>query len=324
VPTPTRCHCPWPIAAHEQEHPMSEQAPIQHVGYIGIGIMGRAMAANLLKAGFGVTVWNRTPRKCDPLKEQGAAVAESPADLASRGPDAICINVSDTPDVEQVLFGDAGVCAGAKDGLVVIDHSTISPDATRDFAERLAKQRVALVDAPVSGGDVGAQKGTLSIMVGSPSGEVFDRCLPLFQAMGKSITHVGPTGMGQVCKACNQIAVSCNLIGVCEALALARKSGLDLDKMIGVVSGGAAGSWQLANLGPKIAAGDHAPGFMIDLVLKDLAIVADAARRLHLPLNATALAEGYFRAVKADDGGKLGTQAMARTLEKLGSFGFAG
>ena len=147
--------------------------------------------------------------------------------------------------------------------------------------------------------------------------------MELFNAMGKSITHVGGTGMGQVCKACNQIAVSCNLLGVCEALALAKQSGLNLDRMIEVVSGGAAGSWQLANLGPKIAAGDLDPGFMIDLVLKDLSIVSDAAGKLNLPLSGTTLAESYFRAVADDDGGKLGTQAMSRQQEKLGNFTYA-
>ncbi len=298
--------------------------PIQSIGYIGMGIMGAPMATNLLRAGFDVGVWNRSSDKCNPLKEQGAKVAASPAALAAGEPDVICINVSDTPDVETVLFGDEGVATGAKEGLIVIDHSTISPVATQDFAARLAEQGVTLLDAPVSGGDVGAINGTLSIMVGG-SQEAFDRCEKLFNAVGKNITHLGPAGMGQVCKACNQIAVSCNLLGVCEAMALAKKCGLDLHKMIDVVSGGAAGSWQLANLGPRIADGDHDPGFMIDLVLKDLAIVVDTARKQTLPLAGTNLAESYFRAVKANpsiDGGKLGTQAMARTLEQLGGFQF--
>jgi 3-hydroxyisobutyrate dehydrogenase len=301
---------------------MANQPPIRRVGYIGMGIMGRAMAANLIKAGFDVTVWNRTAEKCGPLAEAGAKVADSPAAMAADRPDAILTNVSDTPDVEAVLFGEHGVIEGAAAGLIVIDNSTISPVATQQFADRLSGRGVTLVDAPVSGGDVGAKAGTLSIMVGAPDDEVFARCLPVFQAMGKSITHVGPTGMGQVCKACNQIAVSCNLLGVCEALALAKRSGLDLKKMIEVVSGGAAGSWQLANLGPKIADGDYAPGFMIDLVLKDLAIVADTARKHHLPLSGTGLAEAYFRAAKADGGGELGTQAMAKTLEKLAAMRF--
>jgi 3-hydroxyisobutyrate dehydrogenase len=300
---------------------------IKTIGYIGIGIMGRGMAANLIKAGFDVSVWNRTPSKCLPLVKLGAAHAASPKAMAigmsKSGPDVICINVSDTPDVEQVIFSDDGLIHGAKPGLIVIDHSTICPDATKDMAKRLAERDIAFIDAPVSGGDVGAQNGTLAVMAGGDA-DAFNRCKPLFEAVGQSITLVGPVGMGQVCKACNQIAVSCNLVGVVEAMALAQKSGLDLNKMIDVVQGGAAGSWQLANLGPRIAKGDYAPGFMVDLVLKDLAIVAAAARRLGITMKGTSLAEGYFRAVKSgeQDGGKLGTQAMAKIMEELGEFKF--
>ena len=293
--------------------------PIKTVGYIGMGIMGKAMAGNLLKAGFDVTVWNRTASKCKPLQEAGAGIANSPAGLAAQGPDVILINVTDTCDVEAVIFGADGIAAAAQPGLIIIDNSTISPVATQTMAKRLAQQQVAFLDAPVSGGDIGAQKGTLSIMVGGDSG-AFERCKPLLQAMGKSITLLGPPGMGQTTKACNQICVSVTLLGVCEALALARKSGLDMKKMIQAISGGAAGSWQLSNLGEKIADGDHAPGFMIDLVLKDLNLIAEAARAHQLPLAATALAEADFRAVAADGGGRLGTQAMARTIEKLGAF----
>jgi len=299
---------------------MSKSA-VRSVGYIGMGIMGSAMAENLVKAGFQVTVWNRTASKCKSLVDAGAAVADSPADVAAAGPDVICTNVTDTADVEQVIFGQQGIVQSAKAGLIIVDNSTISPRVTQQMADRLAKQDITLLDAPVSGGDVGAKNGTLSIMVGGDQ-VTFDHCLPIFEAMGKSILLVGPVGMGQTCKACNQICVSLNLLGVCEALALAKKSGLDMAKMIEVVSGGAAGSWQLANLGPKVANGDHAPGFMIDLVLKDLALVADAGRGNGLGLSGTALAESYFRAVASDGGGRLGTQAMARTIEKLGAFSY--
>ena len=300
---------------------MSKQ-PIEHIGYVGMGIMGSAMAANFLKAGYKVTVWNRTSGKCDALVEQGAGVVDSPADMARLTPDVICINVSDTPDVEQVIFGDNGIASGASSGLIVIDNSTISPDTTKDFAARLSQQGIALLDAPVSGGDVGAQNGTLSIMVGGDA-DAFEQCRPLFDVVGKSITHLGPAGMGQVCKACNQIAVSCNLLGVCEALALAKQSGLDLSKMVEVVSGGAAGSWQLANLGPKIATGDHDPGFMIDLVLKDLGIVAETAGKLGIPVTGTSVARDYFQSVADSGGGRLGTQAMCQAVENLGNFNFA-
>lgn len=300
---------------------MSEQ-PIKTVGYVGLGIMGGAMAMNLLGAGYELLVWNRTPGKCELLIGRGAKMVKSPADMAANRPDVICINVTDTPDVEAVLFGETGIARSAQQGLIVVDHSTISPVATQDFAKRLAEVGVTLLDGPVSGGDVGAKAGTLSIMVGGPA-EAFARCLVLFEVVGKQVTHVGKAGMGQVCKACNQIAVSCNLLGVCEALALAHCSGLDLTKMIQVVSGGAAGSWQLANLGPKIAAGDYDPGFMIDLVLKDLAIIAEAARAQKLPLSGTSLAEDYFRSAAAGGAGRMGTQAMAKTIEQLGSFLFA-
>ena len=304
--------------------------PVQHIGYIGLGIMGSAMAANLIKAGFKVTVWNRTASKCDALVAQGAEVAASPDDLATREPDVICLNVSDTPDVEHVLFGPRGLVEGARPGLIVVDHSTISPVATQQFAAKLADRQVVFLDAPVSGGDVGARNGTLTMMVGGRE-DAFERCKPMFEAMAKSITLLGPAGAGQACKACNQIAVVCNLMGVCEAMALAHRSGLDVQKMIQTISGGAAGSWQLANLGPRIAKGDFDPGFMIDLVLKDLAIVADTARTKSLPLPGTALAEAMFRAVKAaqdntgdtTDGGRLGTQAMAKAFEKLGGFRFS-
>jgi len=287
---------------------------IQTVGYAGMGIMGSAMAANLVGAGFSVTVWNRTPGKCEPLREKGAAVAESLEALAAAGPDVICLNVSDTPDVEAVLFGDdgrGGVASAAREGLIVIDNSTINPSATRDFAERLGKKGVTLMDAPVSGGDVGARKGTLSIMVGGPR-DAFERCAKLFDAVGESIALLGPVGSGQVCKACNQIAVSCNLLGVCEAMALAKASGLDVAKMVEVVSGGAAGSWQLANLGPKIAAGDFDPGFMIELILKDLRIVAEAAEGGEVDIAGTQVARGHFQNRAKQGDGKLGTQAMGK------------
>ena len=301
---------------------MSATEDVKKVGYVGLGIMGGAMAANLLEAGYELVVWNRTASKAAPLAEKGAVVADSPADVAARGAQVIFINVTDTPDVEEVIFGDDGIAGAAKAGTIVVDNSTINPVATQDFARRLGEQGVEFLDAPVSGGDVGARNGTLSIMVGG-SDEVFARCLPLFEAMGKSITHLGPAGMGQACKACNQIAVSLNLLGTCEAMALAKRSGLDLKKMIQVLAGGAAGSWQIANLGPKIADGDLDPGFMVDLVLKDLAIVSDTAREHKLPLTGTALAEGYFRAIAAAGDGKLGTQAMSKVLEELGQLKFS-
>jgi 3-hydroxyisobutyrate dehydrogenase len=287
---------------------------IKHVGYAGLGIMGSAMALNLLKTGFEVTVCNRTTGKCDPLRDAGAKVVDAPAALAQTGADVICINVTDTADVETVLFGDNGIAQNAKPGLIVIDNSTISPIATKNFAQRLKEKDVTLLDAPVSGGDVGARQGTLSIMVGGPP-EVVQQCMVLFQAVGKNITHVGESGAGQLCKACNQIAVSCTLMGVVEALALAKAGGLELEKMIDVVKAGAGGSWQMTNLALKIAEGDFAPGFMIDLVLKDLAIVANNADKHDLDLAGVTQAQAYFKQAADQGGGRLGTQAMAKVFE---------
>ncbi|MBX2852709.1 MAG: NAD(P)-dependent oxidoreductase [Phycisphaeraceae bacterium] len=291
------------------------------LGYIGLGIMGLPMARNLMNASYAMTIWNRTPEKGQPLVERGAELADSPADLAKRGPAVIFINVTDTPDVEAVLFGDNGLASAAKPGTIIVDHSTISPDATRDFAKRLAEQGIDFLDAPVSGGDIGAQQGTLSIMVGGRDGAV-QTVMPMLEVVGKSVIHLGEAGLGQTCKACNQIAGMVTLLGVCEALALAQQSGLEMGKMIQAVGGGAAGSWQLTNLGPKIAAGDHDPGFMIDLVNKDLAIVLDAAERAGVPLQGTAQIADLFKQVAAQGGGRLGTQAVAKAIESAGGFSF--
>jgi 3-hydroxyisobutyrate dehydrogenase len=291
------------------------------LGYIGLGIMGLPMARNLMDAGYPMLVWNRTPGKGKPLEAAGATVADSPADLANRGPEVIFINVTDTPDVEAILFGEDGLAATAKPGTIIVDHSTISPDATRDFAKKLAELDIDFIDAPVSGGDIGAQQGTLSIMVGGRD-EAVQQVMPMLQVVGKNVVHLGEAGLGQACKACNQVAGMVTLLGVCEALALAKQSGLDMDKMIQVVGGGAAGSWQLTNLGPKIAVGDHDPGFMIDLVIKDLAIVLDTAKRAGLPLDGTAHVADLFKQVAAQGGGRLGTQAVAKAIEAAGDFSF--
>ena len=283
------------------------------IGYLGLGIMGASMATNLLKAGFDVVVWNRTIAKADALRDRGATVGASPADVA-RQCDVVCINVTDTADVEAVLFGEQGIAGGARAGLIVIDHSTIRPDKTREFAARLAKQEVILLDAPVSGGDVGARDGTLSIMVGGDA-SAFETCRPILAAMGKKIVRLGDVGAGQVCKACNQIAVLTTLAGVCEAMAYGARHGLDLRKMVEVVAGGAGGSWQLANLGPKILSGDLRPAFMVDLALKDLGIVLDSAG---VPLPTVERARRYLQDVAdvGERGGELGTQAMIRAVER--------
>lgn len=290
--------------------------PIRKVGFIGIGIMGLPMARNLMQSGFELTVYNRTASRCDSLVAEGAKIARSPRESAE-GQDAVITMVTDTPDVEQVLLGEEGVILGVGPGAIVIDMSTISPKATRRFAAALTEKQVGLLDAPVSGGDVGAQKGTLTIMVG---GEVadFERAQPLFAAMGKTITRTGSSGSGQSTKLCNQVLVAIHLMGVCECLTLAKKSGLDLPTTLKVLTGGAANSWSLENLGPRIAAGDHAPGFMVKLLLKDLKLVVEAAADGDLPLPTLALAQQMFVAVSAlEGGGELGTQGVIRAYERL-------
>lgn len=288
------------------------------IGFIGLGIMGKPMCANLLKAGYTLTVWNRSQPSIDTVVGYGAAAGASPADVAAQS-DIIITIVTDSPDVEKVVLGEGGVIEGAQPGAVVIDMTTMSPAVTRDIAAKLAEKGVDMLDAPVSGGDVGAKNGTLSIMVGGKE-EVFERCLPVFQAMGKNILHIGPHGAGQTTKLCNQIAVAVNMLAGCEAIMLAARSGIDPHKMLQAISAGAAGSWMISNLAPRIVNGDFAPGFMIRLAQKDLRLVLEAAAQLDLPLPGTSLMNQVWRAVEADGGGDLGTQAAIKALEKLANF----
>ena len=292
---------------------MPEQ--IKTIGFIGLGIMGLPMARNLMKAGFHLTIYNRTRSKCDSLAAEGAKVAGSPAEAAS-GVDAVITIVTDTPDVEQVILGSEGVIQAVKQGPVVIDLSTNSPEAPRRMSAALAVKGAGMLDAPVSGGDVGAQKGTLTIMVGGEAPD-FERALPIFQAMGKTITHVGLSGAGQCTKLCNQVLVAIHLMAVSESLLLAKTSGLDLHKTLAVLTGGAANSWSLQNLGPRIVDGDHNPGFMVRLLLKDLRLVMEAAADGDLPLIGTSLAQQMFIAVEKMGCGDLGTQSVIRAFEQL-------
>ncbi|MFN3653213.1 MAG: NAD(P)-dependent oxidoreductase [Armatimonadota bacterium] len=288
------------------------------IGFIGLGIMGRPMCANLIKAGYSLTVWNRSQPGIDEVVGCGARAGESPADVAAKS-DVIITIVTDSPDVQRVVLGENGVLEGAQPGSVVIDMTTMSPSITREIAAALAEKGVEMLDAPVSGGDVGAKAGTLSIMVGGKE-EVFERCLPVFQAMGKNIVHIGPNGAGQTCKLCNQVAVAVNMLAGCEAIMLAAKSGIDPMKMLNAISAGAAGSWMLSNLAPRIVNGDFAPGFMIRLAQKDLRLVLEAAAENQLPLPGTSLMNQVWRAVEADGGGDLGTQAAILALEKWANY----
>jgi 3-hydroxyisobutyrate dehydrogenase len=288
------------------------------IGFIGAGIMGRPMALNLLKGGFPLNV-NRTPEKAREVIDAGGAAKASPREVAETS-DVIITIVTDTPDVETVLFGEDGVAQGARAGRTVIDMSTISPDATREFSARLSGIGVEMLDAPVSGGEIGAVNAALTIMVGGKA-EVFELYRPVLEAMGKRITHVGPAGSGQTVKACNQIMCAVNQVAVSEALSLCHRAGIDLNVMHQVVTGGAGNSWALETLGRKVIDGDLNPAFMIRLIQKDLNIVADMAKRMNLPLPGTSLAVQLFRSVETEEGGgDLGTQGMIKAYERLGNF----
>ena len=290
---------------------------MERIGFIGLGIMGVPMVANLIKAGFAPTVWNRSQPGIDACVELGALSADSPQAVAQAS-DILITIVTDSPDVESVLVDreDAAI-RGLASGSVVIDMSTISPAVTRDVAAQLSERGVAMLDAPVSGGDTGAKAGTLSIMVGGEA-DVLERCLPVLEAMGSTITHCGPTGAGQTVKLCNQVAIAGALLGVCEALSLADKSGVDQERMLAAISAGAAGSWQLSNLGPKIAVGDYAPGFMVKLMQKDLRLALEAGGDVLQPLPNTSLVQQLYYQLQASGLGDEGTQALARVVSGLG------
>jgi 3-hydroxyisobutyrate dehydrogenase len=299
---------------------MSEQrkeggSMTQKIGFIGLGIMGRGMVANLLKAGFEVTVWNRTASRMEPLVEAGAAAGKSPADVAAKS-EIIITCVSDTPDVEAVILGQDGVIEGATAGNLVIDMSTISPQTTREIGERLTEKGVHMLDAPISGGSEGAAKGTLSIMIGGGEAQV-ERAMPVFQAMGKTITHVGGSGAGQTVKLVNQILVVINMMAVSEALLFAQAGGLDLQKTLEAVTQGAAGSWMLSNRGPQVIARDWRPGFTIDLQQKDLRLVLEAADQMGVPVLGTSAVFNHYRTLQAQGLGAEGNHALAKALEHL-------
>jgi 3-hydroxyisobutyrate dehydrogenase len=290
----------------------------EKIGFIGLGIMGRGMVQNLLNAGFVVTIWNRSAERMSPLIEAGALAGASPADVAAKS-DITLLCVSDTPDVEAVILGEDGVLFGANAGSLVVDHSTISPTATQTIASRLAEKGIHMLDAPISGGSEGAAKGTLSIMVGG-EGAQFARALPVFEAMGKTITHVGPTGAGQTVKLVNQILVVVTMLGVSEALLFAQAGGLDLEKTLTAVSGGAAGSWSLSNRGPQMIQRDWRPGFTIDLQQKDLRLVLEAADQFGVPALGTSLIFQLYRTLQQQGLGSDGNHALLKALENLAGF----
>ena len=285
---------------------------MERVGFIGLGTMGAAMAANLVRAGFAVTAWNRTPDRAPELDGLGVERGATPADVAS-AVETIVICVSDTPDVAAVLLGPDGVSAGARPGSLVIDCSTISPAATRRFAAELAEHDIGLVDAPVSGGSEGAQKATLTIFVGGEAADV-ERARPILAALGKTITHVGPIGSGQAVKAVNQVILAGTYLGVAEGIVLAMKAGLDVDQVVGALGGGAAQSWVLANRAGRMIANDYPLGFKVALHRKDLGIALELAEELGADLPVSALAASLetelIAAGHADDD----MSALARSI----------
>ena len=278
------------------------------IGFIGLGIMGRPMARNLLSADYELTVWNRSRPGIEALVEAGAQEADSPREVAERS-DIVITIVGDAPDVEEVALGEAGIIHGAHDGLVHVDMTTQSPSVTRTIAERYAEAGIELIDAPVSGGEQGAIDGTLSIMAGGKR-DVFD-------ARGKTIVYCGPSGSGQVVKLCNQVVVGLNNLAMSEALVLAAKAGVPPGTMIEAVRAGAGSSWALHNLAPRILAGEFAPGFKIAHQQKDLRLALELANQGHTPLPGTALVHQLFSALEADGMSEEGTQALVKALEKL-------
>lgn len=288
---------------------------MERIGFIGLGIMGRGMTRNLLNKGHHVTVWNRTAARMDEFVAAGAKPVSTPAELG-RACDIILICVSDTPDVEQVLFGENGVGAGAQKGALVVDHSTISPKKTVEMAKRLNAQGVGYLDAPVSGGSEGAAKGTLSIMAGGEAAD-FERARPVMESYGRTITHVGAHGAGQMTKLVNQILVVVNQLAASEALLFAQAGGLDLATTINAVKDGAAGSWMLANRGPQMIVRDFRPGFTIDLQQKDLRLALEAADQMGVPLLATSLVFQLYRTLQAQGLGGEGNHGLVRALEQL-------
>ena len=304
---PTRPSSQQPASATAGERPC--------VGVIGLGIMGAPMARNLLRAGFPLVVWNRTPQRADALVEEGAARAASPREVAERAAVTITM-LSDSPDVAEVLRAPDGVLAGIGAGDVVIDMSTIEPRVARELAAEAAARGALMLDAPVSGGDTGAIAGTLSIMVGGDA-DALARVRPVLEALGTRITHVGPSGAGQVVKACNQIVVAMTLTALGEALVLGSKAGVDPAAIVEALGGGLAWSRVLEVRGPKLLARDFDPGFKLDLHAKDLAIVLATARELGVALPGTAVVDQLFHAEQSRGHGEADNSTVVRAIEAL-------
>jgi len=282
----------------------------ENIGFIGTGVMGASMAGHLLQAGKKLSVFSRTRAKAEPLLSRGAAWADSPAALAKTC-DVVFTIVGFPKDVEEVYLGASGLVANMRPGALLVDMTTSRPDLAVRIASAAAEREGQAIDAPVSGGDKGAREATLTIMVGGGR-EAFDRALPLLQIMGKNIVHQGPAGSGQHCKMCNQIAIACNMIGVCEAMAYARKAGLDPENVLKSIGAGAAASWSLSHLAPRMLKGDFAPGFYVKHFIKDMSIAAESADQMALDTPGLDLALALYRKLAAQGGEDSGTQALCK------------
>ncbi len=285
------------------------------IGYIGLGLMGKPMARNIMQAGYAMTVWNRSPEKCADLAALGAKVASSPAEVA-RNSDVVITNVSDTPDVLAVTLGEKGVINGVREGMIVIDNSTIKPAASREIYEAFKAKGVSYLDAPVSGGTLGAENGTLTIMVGGDP-EALEKVMPVLQAMGKTITHVGASGTGQIAKAANQIMVAAQMVAEAELLVFAQKAGADPVKVIEAIKAGAAQCWTLDVKPQRLLAGNRTPGFKASLQAKDMNIVMETAREYLVGLPATAVNAQLFNGMVANGEGDLDNSAVVGMIERM-------
>ncbi|MFN3741349.1 MAG: NAD(P)-dependent oxidoreductase [Anaerolineales bacterium] len=285
------------------------------VGYIGLGLMGKAIATNILKAGFPLVVHNRSPAPVEELVAQGAKAAFSPAEVAAQV-DVVFTNLPDSPDVEQVALGKNGIIEGAHPDLIFVDNSTIKPATARYIAQRLGEKGVLCLDAPVSGGDIGARNATLTIMVGGPA-EALEKVMPVFRAMGKTVTHVGDSGAGQVAKAANQIMVAAQMVAMAELLIFAQKAGVDPRKVVEAIKGGAAQCWTLDVKPPRLFAGNRQPGFKAYMMEKDLGIVLETARQYGIPLPSAALDAQLFRAMLEMGLGELDNSGVIAVIEQM-------
>ena len=287
------------------------------VGYIGLGLMGKSIARNIGKAGFPLVVHNRSRAAVDELVAEGAVAAASPAEVAAQV-DVVFTNLPDSPDVERVALGEGGILEGARPGLVFVDNSTILPASARKVAQGLAAKGVLSLDAPVSGGDIGARNGTLTIMVGGPEAAL-EAVRPVFQAMGKTVTHVGESGAGQIAKAANQIMVAAQMVAMGELLVFARKAGADPKKVVEAIKGGAAQCWTLDVKPPRLWEGNRTPGFKAHMQAKDLHIVLETAREYGIPLPSAAVHAQLFNAMLQMGMGELDNSGVLGVLETLGN-----